>query len=330
MRLTRARRVLLALAVTWGRLARGAEGTPPVLLDEQVIQLPRAPAPQDPTASATVVEAERFAGELKGVAELAATAPGVAIRSYGGLGQLTTISIRGSSSGGVRVLLDGIPLDTAAGGGVDLSTIPLHWVDRVEVVRGAEGAYFGAGALGGAVNVVTLPAVAGKWGAEVTGGSFGTASAVADVGVGGDRWALARRGHRRRDPGRLPLPHPVLALGAGQPARAPDPAERRGRPGWTPGEGEVDAGAGPAGRRGPALLGVAAAARRAGQPHAGRLAARGTGLGRAALVAAPLLRAHLRGRRGRPVRDPRRVPRRPREAPARPTSGTPPAAARPG
>ena len=190
MRLPRTRRVLLALAVTWGRLARGAEGPPPVLLDEQVIQLPRSPAPQDPTASATVVEAERFAGELKSVAELAATAPGVAVRSNGGFGQLTTISIRGSSSGGVRVLLDGIPLDTAAGGGVDLSTIPLHWVERVEVVRGAEGAYFGAGALGGAVNVVTLPAVAGKWGAEVTGGSFGTASAVADVGGGGDDWAL--------------------------------------------------------------------------------------------------------------------------------------------
>ena len=190
MRLTRARRVLFALAVTWGRAARGDGGPPPVVLDEVVITLPRAPAPQDPTASATVVEADRFAGELKGVAELAATAPGVAIRSYGGLGQLSTVSIRGSNAAGVRVLLDGIPLDTAAGGGVDLSSIPLHWVDRVEVVRGAEGAYFGAGALGGAVNVVTLPAVAGAWGAEVTGGSFGTATAVADAGFGGDRWAL--------------------------------------------------------------------------------------------------------------------------------------------
>jgi len=190
MRPIDARRVLIALVVTWGRLARGAESPPPVLLDEVVIPLPRAPAPQDPTASVTVVEAERFAGELKSVAELAATAPGVAIRSYGGLGQLSTISIRGSSSSGVRVLLDGIPLDPAAGGGVDLSSIPLHWVDRIEVVRGAEGAYYGAGALGGAVNVVTLPAVAGKWGVEATGGSFGTASAVADAGWGGDRWAL--------------------------------------------------------------------------------------------------------------------------------------------
>ena len=190
MRKIDARRVLVALAVTWGRLAHGAEAPRPVLLDEVVIPHPRAPAPQDPTASVTVVEAERFAGELKGVAELAATAPGVAIRSHGGLGQLSTISIRGSTSSGVRVLLDGIPLDTAAGGGVDLSSIPLHWVDRVEVVRGAEGAYFGAGATGGAVNVVTLPATAGVWGAEVTGGSFGTASAVADAGWGGDHWAL--------------------------------------------------------------------------------------------------------------------------------------------
>ncbi len=190
MRLERARRVFFALAVTWSRLALGAGEPPSVVLPEQVIRLPRSPAPQDPTAAATVVEAWRFEGELKGVAELAATAPGVAIRSYGGLGQLTTLSIRGSNAGGVRVLLDGIPLDTAAGGGVDLSTIPLHWVDHVEVVRGAEGAYYGAGALGGAVNVVTRPAVAGTWGAEVTGGSFGTVSGVGDVAVGGERWAL--------------------------------------------------------------------------------------------------------------------------------------------
>ncbi len=247
MRLWRARRVLFALSVTWGGLARGAGDPPPVVLDEQVIQLPRAPAPQDPTASATVVEAERFAGELKGVAELAATAPGVAVRSHGGLGQLTTISIRGSNAGGVRVLLDGIPLDSAAGGGVDLSTIPLHWVDRVEVVRGAEGAYFGAGALGGAVNVVTLPAVAGKWGAEVTGGSFGTASAVADVGVGGDDWALLTAvtgGTTRGDfpyltPSSPSVPDSPLVLQTRQNAAAAQGGLLvKGR--WTPGANRLD------------------------------------------------------------------------------------------
>jgi len=180
-----------ALALALCHLARAAGDEPePIQLEEAVISLPRRSAVQDPTASATVVEAKRFGGELKGVAELAGTAPGVAIRSDGGMGQLSTISIRGSSASGVRVLLDGIPLDTAAGGGVDLSTIPLHWISRVEVVRGAEGAYYGAGALGGAVNVVTLPATAGTWGAELTGGSFTTLSGAADVAVGGETWAL--------------------------------------------------------------------------------------------------------------------------------------------
>ncbi len=247
MRDARARRVLIALAVTWGRAARGDGGPPPVVLDEVVITLPRAPAPQDPTASATVVEADRFAGELKGVAELAATAPGVAIRSGGGLGQLTTVSIRGSNAAGVRVLLDGIPLDTAAGGGVDLSTIPLHWVDRVEVVRGAEGAYFGAGALGGAVNVVTLPAVAGAWGAEVTGGSFGTASAVADAGFGGERWAVLAAATGSTTQGNYPYRTPADPSVPGSPlveqvrenaAAAQGGLLVKGR--WTPGDDRLD------------------------------------------------------------------------------------------
>jgi vitamin B12 transporter len=228
-------------------MARAGEEPPPVVLPEVVIPLPRAPAPQDPTASATVVEAERFAGELKGVAELAATAPGVSIRNYGGLGQLSTISIRGSSSGGVRVLLDGIPLDTAAGGGVDLSSIPLHWVDRVEVVRGAEGAYFGAGALGGAVNVVTLPAAAGAWGAEVTGGSFGTASAVADVGVGGERWAVLAAVTGSTTRGDFPYLTPLYPSVPGSPlverVRENDAAAQGGllvKGRWTPGSDRLD------------------------------------------------------------------------------------------
>jgi vitamin B12 transporter len=138
---------------------------PPVVMDEQVVRLPRAEASGDPLAAATVVEAARFAGEAKGVAELVSTAPGVAVSDYGGLGQLTTVSIRGSTANGVLVLLDGLPLNTAFGGAVDLSTIPAGWIDRIEVVRGAEGALYGPGALGGVVNVLTPRGRPGRWSA---------------------------------------------------------------------------------------------------------------------------------------------------------------------
>ena len=247
-RCTAVRWGVAALAVALRLPARAAgEEAEPVRLPEVVVPAPRPAAPQDATAAATVVEAERFAGELKGVAELVATAPGVAIRS-GGLGQLTTVSIRGASASGVRVLLDGIPLDTAAGGGVDLSSIPLHWVSRVEVVRGAEGAHYGAGALGGAVNVVTLPVKPGTWSAELAGGSFRTLSAAADVAVGGDDWALlvaatggATRGDypylAPRDPS---VPgSPLVPLVRENDAAALGGLLLKGR--WTPGADRLDA-----------------------------------------------------------------------------------------
>jgi vitamin B12 transporter len=149
------------------------------------VRLPRAEAAGDPTASATVVDAARFAGEAKDVAALVATAPGVAINDYGGLGQLATVSIRGSTSDGVLVLLDGLPLNTAFGGGVDLSSIPRAWIERIEVVRGPAGAYYGAGALGGVVNVITRRAFLPGWSAEGSAGSFETLAVAGDAAFGG-------------------------------------------------------------------------------------------------------------------------------------------------
>lgn len=173
--------------------------TPDVHLDEIVVRTSR-PEPAGPGAATTVVEAERFAGEVKGVAELVATAPGVAVREHGGLGQLATVSIRGASASGVKVLLDGLPLDTAAGGAVNLSSIPRAWIDSVEVVRGVEGARFGAGALGGALNVVTPRVLGGRWSAQLHGGSFGTWRTAADVGAGdADAGALISLGWDRTD-----------------------------------------------------------------------------------------------------------------------------------
>lgn len=189
--------------------AAQAAGAPPdaaapvIELDEVVVRLPRADAPTDPTAAATVIDVRRFAGEAKTVAELVTTAPGVAVNGYGGLGQLTTVSIRGSSSNEVQVFLDGLPLNTAAGGGVDLSRIPRAWIDRIEVVRGAAGATYGPGAMAGAVDVITRRAIAGSWSAVASGGSFGTFSGGADGALGRESWGLLLAGAFDRTDGRF-------------------------------------------------------------------------------------------------------------------------------
>jgi outer membrane receptor protein involved in Fe transport len=100
-----------------------------------------------------------------------------------------------------------MPLNTAAGGGVDLSSIPRAWIDRIEVVRGAEGAHAGTGALGGVVNVVTKPAAAGAWSVQASGGSFTTLSASADAAVGGERWAVLGAVTAEGTEGRFPYLH---------------------------------------------------------------------------------------------------------------------------
>jgi iron complex outermembrane receptor protein len=112
-------------------------------------------ARDDPSAFASVVETETYKGHFRTLPDLISRQPGVNLRQYGGLGQLSTVSIRGSSAEQVLVLLDGIPLNTGEGGSVDMSTIPLDALERFEVVRGGGNTVYGPNAMGGVVNLVS-------------------------------------------------------------------------------------------------------------------------------------------------------------------------------
>ncbi|MCK5572364.1 MAG: TonB-dependent receptor plug domain-containing protein, partial [Bacteroidetes bacterium] len=73
------------------------------------------------------------------------------------------VSIRGSSGysrgAGSRVLMlvDGIPLMTGDTGEINYETVPAGEVDRIEVIKVASSALYGANALGGVINVITKP-----------------------------------------------------------------------------------------------------------------------------------------------------------------------------
>ncbi len=187
--------LVAALPLEPGALGAEPPPTPAAEAGEEiVIHGPARPAQAEaalaPGAAVTVIDVARFAGEAKGLAELVGTSPGVAVTEHGGILRPATMSIRGSSAEQVKVLLDGVPLNPSAGGGVDLSTIPSQWISRVEVVRGTEGVHHGSGALGGVVNVVTAPPRPGTWSASATGGSFETWLADAQSGIGGERWGV--------------------------------------------------------------------------------------------------------------------------------------------
>jgi outer membrane cobalamin receptor len=94
--------------------------------------------------------------------------------NYAGPGGLLQPSIRGTSPLQVLVLLDGVPLNPTAQFGVNLATLSLAEVDRIEVLRGPYSALWGSGALGGVIHVITRrperPQISGGY------GSFRTSS----------------------------------------------------------------------------------------------------------------------------------------------------------
>lgn len=112
---------------------------------------------RDTTAlNTTVIDRTRIEQSgLRDLGELLQTAPGVVITQSGGPGQASSVSIRGSSSNQVLVLVDGVPLNSAISGSADLSRVPLELVEHVTVRTGAQSARYGPRAMAGVIEIET-------------------------------------------------------------------------------------------------------------------------------------------------------------------------------
>jgi outer membrane cobalamin receptor len=126
---------------------------PPASTPDVVVNAKRATPSKDSTATESVLESHEIedGGSLGDLLQLA---PGVQIRSNGGLGARQSVLMRGTDSQQSLVLLDGVRLNSAFGGGVDLSLLSLDGVDRIEVYRGGGAALHGSDALGGVIRIV--------------------------------------------------------------------------------------------------------------------------------------------------------------------------------
>ena len=127
----------------------------------------------------TIIDARQPSARVVSVADLVEEQAGVHVRSRGGLGAFTSVSVRGSEATEVAIFIDGVPLNRATSGAVDLASIPADGLERVEIYRGVPPIELGADAIGGAINLVTRRASApgSSVRAAVGGGSFGARSA---------------------------------------------------------------------------------------------------------------------------------------------------------
>ena len=77
-------------------------------------------------------------------------------RKNGIFSKNASVNMRGlNSSARTLVMLDGVPLNKADGGGVNWNRVNTESVDRVEVVKGPGSAMYGGNAMGGVINIIT-------------------------------------------------------------------------------------------------------------------------------------------------------------------------------
>jgi outer membrane receptor for ferrienterochelin and colicins len=109
------------------------------------------------TETVTREEAERRGA--RNVAEALAGEPTLQVnpQAYDYLGSPSGVQMQGLDGDRVLVLEDGERVIGDTGGVIDLATLPLTDVDRIEYVVGPTSSLYGTNALGGVINIVTAP-----------------------------------------------------------------------------------------------------------------------------------------------------------------------------
>jgi outer membrane receptor protein involved in Fe transport len=150
--------------------------------DSVVVTATRGAERLPSAASSTVITSAELSNMAAGALDDALrSTPGFTLfrRSSSRVANPTTqgVTLRGVSGSGASrtlVLADGVPLNDPFGSWVYWNRIPMAAVDRVEVVRGATGDLYGAGALGGVVQLLTVQPIRSRARATIDGGSHDT------------------------------------------------------------------------------------------------------------------------------------------------------------
>ncbi|WP_394846218.1 TonB-dependent receptor [Pendulispora brunnea] len=128
---------------------------------------------QQSAEAVTVVDTRRAQQQSADLGEVLARTQGIAVQRLGGLGANTRVSLNGCHEEEVRFFLDGVPFEYA-GFPLDVSNVPVNFVQRAEIYRGVLPIRFGADALCGGVNVITTERRDNRLRGSYQVGSFGT------------------------------------------------------------------------------------------------------------------------------------------------------------
>lgn len=146
------KKLLVAALLPWAAYAQNSSEPTSITIYNRVEQpLTSALAPVE-----VITKAEIERRQPRSLVDLLETLPGMQFGTQnGGIGQKSSLFVRGTESDHVLVLVNGRPQAEMVNSGFDFSRLPVKNVERIEYIRGPRAAIYGSSAIGGVVNIIT-------------------------------------------------------------------------------------------------------------------------------------------------------------------------------
>ena len=143
------------------RVERGKTSSVSVYLKEEPLSLEFATVTaksearmvREQAMPVSVISMKQLQGTVSDIQGILAKTVGVTIRSTGGVGSASRLSVRGLEGKRIGFFIDEAPLNDQSDF-LDLNDIPVDMIDRIEIYKGVVPAKFGGSSMGGAVNIV--------------------------------------------------------------------------------------------------------------------------------------------------------------------------------
>ena len=187
-------------------------------MEPVVVSATKTPVPVSHLTSAVeVITAETIKQrKIKTVTEALRLAQGLVILESGGPGTTATARIRGGNADQTLVLIDGAIMNSGTLGSFNFANLMVNDIEKIEILRGAQGMLWGADAIGGVINITTkrgegIPRASaffeyGSFASLREGGSISGKQGPVDFSASLWRWDIAkfsavnyRRGALERD-----------------------------------------------------------------------------------------------------------------------------------
>ena len=112
--------------------------------------------PSQATGPVRIIDRNDFNNRTANLSGVLGSQTGVQIRQSGGLGSASAISLRGSTSRQVQVILDGMVLNDPVTGGVDLGKLSLNDIQRIQIYPSGAPAQVAQAGIGGTLVLETM------------------------------------------------------------------------------------------------------------------------------------------------------------------------------